>query len=71
MPQPRPDIQIDDDFPECKPFGYYAKRAIIELIDRQDDPTEKKAWIMSAYEVGIIDARDAEDWVVLCGLESA
>lgn len=71
MPQPRPDIQIDDDFPECKPFGYYAKRAIIELIGRQDDPTEKKAWIMSAYEAGIIGARDAEDWIVLCDLESA
>ena len=34
-------------------------------------PAQFKAQIMAAFEEGLIDADEAEDWIVLGGLEAA
>lgn len=36
-----------------------------------DDPSEMKARIMIAREHGHLTAEEAEDWIVLAGLENA
>lgn len=53
-------------------LGGFARSLILSLIDREKgNPEEMKARIMIAWEAGIISAEEAEDWIVLGGLEAA
>lgn len=52
-------------------FGSLARSFVLNLIDCCADPAEKKARIMIALENGHITAEEAEDWIVVCGLEAA
>jgi len=36
-----------------------------------DEPSEMKARIMIAWEAGVLTSEEAEDWIVLAGLENA
>jgi len=48
----------------------FAKRLIERFIEIEADPSEKKHRIMIAYQHGHLTAEEAEDWIVLGGLES-
>jgi hypothetical protein len=50
----------------------FAKRLIERLIEAaRHDPAEMKHRIMVAWADGHLTAQEAEDWIVLAGLESA
>lgn len=41
------------------------------IDDAREDPTEMKKRIMRAYFHGLLDADEAEEWIVLRGLVAA
>ena len=51
-------LQAPDD--ECKPFGFYAKAAILDLIRLQTDPVERQEWARIAIEQGTVTASDVD-----------
>ena len=54
------------------PLGGFARELVITLIkSARNDPGEMKARIMIAYEHGHLSGAEAEDWIVLAGLEGA
>lgn len=64
-----PRLEFSD--PVAFDLGGFARGLIISLIERQSDPSEKKAWIMIAYEHGHLTADEAETWIVLQDLVNA
>lgn len=52
-------------------IGEALRRVVLRLIDKETDPTERKARIMIAYEHGHLTAEEAEEWIVLQGLQDA
>jgi hypothetical protein len=52
-------------------IGPALRRVVLRLIDAETDPTERKIRVMIAYQTGHLTAQEAEDWIVLQGLESA
>lgn len=52
-------------------IGAALRAIVLRLIDAETDPTERKARIMIAYQTGHLTAEEAEDWIVLQGLEAA
>lgn len=64
-----PRLEVSD--PVTLDLGDFARALIISLIERQPDPSEKKAWIMIAYEHGHLTADEAESWIVLQDLVNA
>ena len=44
---------------------------VLRLIDAETDPSEVKARIMIAYQTGHLSAHEAEEWIVMRGLENA
>lgn len=56
-------VHIQDDYPECKPFGYYAQKVILELIEKQPDPVERKAWAMIALRDGVVTAEQVKKFL--------
>ena len=49
----------------------FTRALIMALIEGQRDPSTKKEWIMVAYADGHLTAAEAEDWIVLNGLQAA
>lgn len=47
------------------------RRVVLRLIDAESDPSERKARIMIAYRTGHLTAHEAEEWIVMQGLEEA
>jgi len=45
--------------------------ALRHIDEAVNDPTEMKQRIMAPYEAGLIDAEEAEEWIVLRGLAEA
>lgn len=62
---------IAPDTPQTFDLARWAKLFIEALIRAADDPSEMKARIMIAWEHGVLTAEEAEDWIVLAGLEDA
>lgn len=54
-----------------EPVGAAARRAVLAIIDRETDPSERKAKILLARETGHITDEEVEEWLVLAGLEGA
>ena len=52
-------------------IGAVLRRIVLKLIDAETCPSEKKARIMIAYQTGHLSAAEAEEWIVLQGLETA
>jgi hypothetical protein len=51
--------------------GSLFRGLIFALIARETDPSEQKARILIAREHGHLTDQEAEDWIVLAGLEAA
>jgi hypothetical protein len=51
--------------------GWLFRGLVLALIERETDPAEKKARIMIAREHGHLTDQEAEEWIVLAGLEAA
>jgi len=49
----------------------HLRAIVLRLIDAESDPAERKARIMIAYQHGHLTAEEAEEWIVLQGLEIA
>ena len=56
---------------EPQPFGSIAKAFVLSMIECCADPAERKARIMIACQHGHITAEEAEEYIVLQGLEAA
>lgn len=54
-----------------QPIGTLARNFILTMIECCDDPAERKARVMIALEHGHITAAEAEEYIVLQGLEAA
>lgn len=51
--------------------GFLFRGIILALIEREQDPAEKKARILIAREHGHLTNHEAEEWIALAGLEAA
>lgn len=51
--------------------GLLFRGIILGLIERERDPSEKKARILIAREHGHLTDAEAEEWIALAGLEAA
>ncbi len=52
-------------------IGDALRRVVLRMIDAETDPTEKKARIVMAYHTGHLTLQEADEWIVLRGLEVA
>lgn len=52
-------------------IGDALRGIVLRLIDAETDPAERKARIIIAYQHGHLSADEAEEWIVLQGLEAA
>lgn len=52
-------------------IGDALRAIVLRLIDAETDPSERKARIIIAYQHGHLSADEAEEWIVLQGLEAA
>lgn len=51
--------------------GLLFRGLVLALIERETDPSERKARIMIARDHGHLTDAEAEEWLVLEGLEAA
>lgn len=51
--------------------GQLFRGIILALIERERDPSEQKARILIAREHGHLTDHEAEEWIVLAGLQAA
>lgn len=51
--------------------GNVFRGIVFAMIKAEINPAEKKARIMIAWEHGHLTADEAEEWIVLCELETA
>jgi len=72
-PFPCPGHRSMDQLPVEDPtsFRAHSRRLVQSLIDREADPSEKKARILLAMEHGHLSPAEAEEWIALAALEDA